>query len=127
MGLMGFDPKQVMTARLSLPASRYESDETIQSFADRVQASVGALPGVAGAGVTTVLPLTGDGNKSVVTVEGYDLTPGESAPTPQNSWVTGGYFAGMGIPVLEGRVLDGRDNSEAPLVAVAVRVFAERY
>ncbi len=123
----GFDPKQVITARLSLPASRYASDETIQSFADRLQTSVGALPGVISAGITTVLPLSGDRNKSVVTVEGYEPAPGESAPTPHNSWVTGSYFAGMGIPVLEGRVFDERDHSETPLVAVADRVFAERY
>jgi predicted permease len=123
----GYDPKQVITARLSLPARRYESDEAIQSFADRLQASVGALPGVVSAGITTVLPLSGDGNKSVVTVEGYELAPGESAPTPHNSWVTGGYLAGMGIPVLAGRVFDARDNAETPLVAVADRVFAERY
>lgn len=123
----GFDPQQVITARLSLPASRYASDEAIQSFADHLQASLTALPGVVGAGITTVLPLTGDGNKSVVTVEGYELAPGESVPTPHNSWVTGGYFAGMGIPVLEGRVFDAHDGAETPLVAVVDRVFAERY
>jgi len=123
----GFNPKQVLTARVSLPASRYASDEAIRSFTERLQHSLAAMPGVISAGVTTVLPISGDGNKSVVTVEGYEPAAGESAPTPHNSWVTGGYFAGMDIPLLEGRVFDERDHSEAPPVAVADRIFAERY
>jgi predicted permease len=123
----GFDPKGVMTARLSLPASRYADEEAIWSFAERIGDALAALPGVGAAGLTTVLPVSGDGNKSVVTVEGYEPAPGESAPTPHNSWVSGGYFAAMGIPLLEGRSFDERDSPEAPPVAVVDRVFAAHY
>jgi hypothetical protein len=98
----GFHPGQVLTASLSLPESRYPGDGEIQAFSARAREAVEALPGVRSAALTTLLPFSDDNNKSVVTVEGRELAPGESAPTSHNSWVTAGYFAAMGIPLLDG-------------------------
>jgi putative ABC transport system permease protein len=41
--------------------------------------------------------------------------------------VSGGYFAAMGIPLLDGRVFDGRDRAGSPRVVVVNRAFASRY
>ncbi len=123
----GFRPEQVLTARLSLPAARYGGDDEIRTFTARVEETIGALPGVRSVGTTTLLPLSGDKNKSIVTVEGYVLGSGESAPAPHNSWVTGGYFPTMGIPLLEGRLFDGGDGANSPLVGIVDREFARRY
>jgi hypothetical protein len=59
--------------------------------------------------LTTLLPFSNDGNKSV---EGYELGPGDSMPVPNNSWVEGDYFAAMEIPLLAGRGLDIREAVE---------------
>jgi putative ABC transport system permease protein len=123
----GFSAEQTLTARLSLPASRYGSDEELQAFSARLQEAVEALPGVRSAGLTTLLPFSGDLNKSVVTVEGHELAPGEATPTPHNAWVTAGYLAAMGIPLLEGRAFEARDDAAAPLVAIVDRDFADHY
>jgi predicted permease len=123
----GFNPKTVLTARLSLPDSRYPDDQEVRTFAERVQETVGSLPGVHSAGITTLLPLSIDMNRSMVTVEGYDPGPEGSTPTPHNAWVTGGFFATMGIPLLQGRLFDARDHGDAPLVAIVDKEFADRY
>ena len=85
----GFDPRQVLTARLSLPESRYGGNQEVQTFSKRLEDAVRELPGVRAAGLTNLLPLSGDDNKSTVTVEGYQLSPGEGTPTPHNSWDPG--------------------------------------
>jgi predicted permease len=123
----GFNPKKVLTARLSLPDSRYPNDQEVRTFAERVQEAVGSLHGVRSAGITTLLPFSIDMNRSIVTVEGYDPGPEGSTPTPHNSWVTGGFFTAMGIPLLKGRLFDARDRGDAPLVAVVDKEFADRY
>jgi predicted permease len=123
----GFKPEKVLTARLSLPDARYGGDDEIRTFTARVEETIGALPGVRSVGTTTLLPLSGDGNKSIVTVEGHVLASGESAPTPNNAWVTGGYFPTMGIPLLEGRLFDAGDGADSPLVGIVDREFAGRY
>jgi predicted permease len=123
----GFRPDRVLTARISLPDGRYGGDDEIRTFTARLEETAAALPGVRSVGVTTLLPLSGDKNKSTVTVEGYTLAAGESAPTPNNSWVTGGYFAALGIPLLEGRLFNDSDSADSPLVAIADREFARKY
>ena len=42
-------------------------------------------------------------------------------------FVTPGYFAAMGIPLLEGRDVSERDSNDAPYVAIVSRSLARRY
>jgi predicted permease len=123
----GFYPNRILTARFTLPENQYQNDQDVRAFAERVQETVDSLPGVLSAGITTLLPFSGDINKSIVTVEGYEPGPEESSPTPHNNWVTGGFFTAMGIPLIEGRLFDNRDRGDAPLVAIVDKEFADRY
>jgi predicted permease len=52
--------------------------------------------------------------------------PARTLPT-ECGLVSGGYFAAMGIPLLEGRVFDSRDRAGSPRVVVVNRAFAARY
>jgi predicted permease len=47
--------------------------------------------------------------------------------TTECSLISRGYFAAMGIPVLEGRVFDRRDRAGSPRVVIVNRSFARRY
>jgi hypothetical protein len=72
---------------------------------------------VAAAGAVTVAPLTRPGG------EGIEIGPAYA----DVQVVTPGYFAAMGVELLEGRVFDDRDGLDAPLVTVVSEALARHY
>ena len=127
---VGFNPQNVLTMTVSLPASKYSEPGLMVSFHDQLKERVAALPGVGGASVVNILPLIG-GNTTRFAVEG-DPPPPPGQEIEANFRVTGaGYFQALGIPLISGRFFDERDNADAPGVVaisktVADRVFAGR-
>jgi predicted permease len=122
----GFEPENVVTASISLPISRYP-DATPGAFVGSLLERVRGIPGVAAAGVTTVIPFGDDYEASVITPEGHVSRPGESPLSSFNSTITPGYFEAMRIPVLRGRDFDVRDTQGAAPVAIIDEWLANRY
>jgi predicted permease len=122
----GFAPSGVMTGAISLPATTYK-DAMIEPFVDRLLANVRALPGILHAGVTTVVPLAGDHNDSVVLAEDYRMKPGESLVSPNMTLVSDGYFEAMGTPLERGRYVLPSDDANHPLVAVVDERLANHF
>jgi len=123
----GFEPDGVLTAQLTLPDARYQEDADVVAFYSRLLERVRAVPGVARAGMTDSIPFGGNTSSSVITVEGYELQPGESVRSPYQRIVSPGYFEAMGIPVLRGRPFDERDTADSPQVVIVDRWMAEKY
>jgi putative ABC transport system permease protein len=122
----GFRAEGVLTARISLPASQYPARD-VESFYEALVPRIRALPGVVDAGAVGVAPLTGAMGPTDTEVEGW-VNPPEAPRVAEIMQVaTPGYFAAMGIPVLEGRTFDTRDGVEAPLVALVSEKFAGKY
>jgi len=124
---LGFVPDGVITANISLPEARYPDDAAQRAFDARLLDQVRALPSVAAAGITDTLPFTDHSSSSVITVEGYELKPGESVRSPYHRSVSPGYFEAMGIKLRRGRVFDARDTADSQKVAVVDRWLAEKY
>lgn len=124
---LGFDPRGVVSAAISLPQIRYSNAAAIAAFSNRVTEAVRAVPGVETAGVTDVLPLSGDYNDSVILAEGYVMKPGESLISPAVADVSPGYFESMRIPLARGRYFDARDTSASTLVAIVDERLAQKF
>jgi predicted permease len=123
----GFDPRQVLTASVRLPAARYPGDKEMSAFADEALRRLRGIPGVTRAGATASLPLTGDHSDSVILAEGYQMQPGESVISPTRVEVTPGYFESMRIPLVSGRYFDDRDTGDAPLTIVVDNRLAAKF
>jgi predicted permease len=123
----GFDPKQVLTASLRLPAERYAGDPELVAFTDEALRRIRAIPGVARAGLTSAIPLGGDHSDSVIFAEGYQTRPGESVISPTRIEVSDGYFETMRIPLRRGRYFEARDRSDSPRVVVVDETLAHRF
>lgn len=122
---VGFQPRGVITARLSLPASRYPEPAPQAAFVQRVLQRIGALPGVVQAAAIDALPLAQGGQFVEVTAEGSPRAPGEDH-SGHGSLVSPDYFAAMRIPLLEGRSFSERDDLESLPVTIVSRFTAAR-
>jgi len=83
-------------------------------------------PGVRSAALVSGIPLLGGGGVSLVP-EGYTLPPKQESISVSNFYVSDGYFASGGVPILRGREFLESDRQDTPLVAVVNEQFAHHY
>ena len=123
----GFKTEGIITATIGMPRVRYPADKDVVQFTDRVLRTVRAVPGVAAAGGTTIIPLGGNHSDSVILAEGYQMKPGESLVSPMQVTVTPRYFETMGTPLVKGRYFDDRDNEASPGVIIVDERLARKF
>ena len=124
----GFDPSNVVAARVNLPASKYPEQFQRTQFFDAVVARLRGAPGVESASAASHLPMQSVGVTNVLpfTVEGQP-PPENEDPRSDVRLVTDGFFETMRIPLLSGRFLDTRDTAESTRTAVINETMARRY
>ncbi len=113
----GFDPQNVLTMRITLPAIKYSKPEQVTGFYQAVVDRVKTLPGVQTAAVGTGLALSGASDTSFF-VEGRPYpTPGTY---PQSFFysVSPDYFRAMGITLLKGRYFTEQDSKDSAKVTI---------
>jgi predicted permease len=123
----GFRPQHVTTAAFSLSGRRYAEQGVARGRVAELMARVRAIPGMEAAGITTGLPFSDQHNDGAIQIEGHKPAPGELPPDPDWNVIDSGYFAAMGIPLLDGRAFRASDAAEAPAVAVIDERLARRY
>jgi putative ABC transport system permease protein len=73
-----------------------------------------------------MLPLSGMDSRRGVGIEGREPTPDAPTRAHQRS-VSPGYFATLGIDILQGRAFTNADDERAPLVTIVNETMAKRY
>ncbi len=122
---LGFNPENVLTMTVALPASKYSEPQRRIQFHTALQERISALPGVSGVGAVNILPLTG-GNTTRFTIEG-DPAPPPGQEIEANIRVSDEhYFQTLGVPLLAGRFFDARDTADAPDVVIINKSLADR-
>ncbi len=101
---LGFDPDGVLTLRLALPQTRYDTPEKVVDFYRQLVERVRTLPGVEAAGVVRALPLA-----TTIGDWGLDIDGYEEIARPQRQ----GRLADRDRRRLRG---DGRPAGARPLV-----------
>ncbi|MBV8902778.1 MAG: ABC transporter permease, partial [Acidobacteriia bacterium] len=124
----GFQPANLLTMRIALPASRYNSDQRRKAFFNELLDRAAVLPSVQAVGVALSLPTTFNNLGTNVFVEGRPPQDDSDQPTAQLQAVSPGYFRAMGIALRRGRELSESDNRPgAPPVLVINESFARRF
>ena len=104
----GFQTDRTTTVTLNLPP-RYGSEEKkealLLALIDRVQ----RVPGVSAAGVSSMLPVSGEGMNNIAMPEGAQI-PMMERPLMDFRSVSPGYLRALSIPLLDGRVFEERDR-----------------
>jgi predicted permease len=118
----GFDTASLVTLALTLPEQRYPDAEARTRFLRSLLESTQGLPGVLSVGVSSRLPLGGEGGNNVIAAEGTN-PPLTERPLADIREVNPEYFATLRIPLQSGRVFGEADRGP---VAVISAMTAER-
>jgi predicted permease len=123
----GFDKANVLTANVDLSRASYNEDRGL-AFQSALLDKLRTAPGVAGATLTSHLPMgdEGSGNTQDLAVPGYVPGKGEEMAVVTD-FEGPAFFHTMGIPLLQGRDFTSSDNAAASGVAIVNQVMARRY
>jgi predicted permease len=123
----GFDSANVLTAEIDLGRLDYTEERGL-AFEAALLDKLRSAPGVAGATITSHLPMgdSGSGNTQAFTISGYLPAKGEEMAVVTD-FEGPEFFHTVGIPMREGREFTTQDNATAPGAAVVNQVMARRY
>ena len=111
---LGVKPAGAFVFDLSLPSARYDSTGRSRAY-EEIARKIEEIPGVVAAGGVSKLPATGNYHSWGMTVASGPLNGSkEGHGQAQNRVISGDYLKAAGIPVLEGRAFDARDDDAAP-------------
>jgi putative ABC transport system permease protein len=120
----GYDPANVLTARLTLPPSSYSGERAAQ-FYDRLLEQITAMPAISHAGTVTSLPLSPG-----LMMVAFDLPHrgADAGPATANlRIVSAGYLEAMGLRLVDGRALADSDRAGSQPVVLVNESFARAY
>ncbi len=122
----GFNPANVMTMHLQLPATRYAEIPRQTEFRRQVLVRLNSLPGVDAAMVTDI-PLGGNYLSHSFVIDGRPPVPVGAEPETQTLSVMGDYFRVMQVPIRAGRGFTAMDREGQPLVAVVNEEMVRKF
>ena len=118
----GFDPRDVLIADVNFSGMHLPPGRAV-SFHDQLLQTVRAIPGVASAAETTIVPLTGASWENRVWMENSDF---QHARAIKRSMVGSAYFRTLKTSLLAGREFEQRDSNSTK-AAIVNQTFARLF
>jgi predicted permease len=122
-------PDTVQTFRLYVPETQIpdtEGDRLVHMEEDILN-KVAAIPGVSSASFSTAIPLDGRNSNDPVVAQDRVYKEGELPPIRRFKFISPGFFATMGTPVVAGRDLTWTDIYKKMPVAIVSENLAREY
>ncbi len=122
---LAFTPDRLATVQIIAPESKYASDAQRAALGREIVKRAAQLPGATGAGVTSVLPVSFNGNTMWIRVAGHPYH-GEHDEVNFRE-VSPGYLPTLGTPLVRGRGFTETDDAAHPRVAIVNEALVRRY
>ncbi len=123
---LGFEPRNLISARIDLPYTTYQGADKIAAFTRALMDKVSALPGVKDVAIGSNSPLLVGWQVNFVP-EGRPIPPPSQQPNADIEVIAGDYFRALGATLLRGRNFNERDTKQSPLVVIIDQALAEQY
>ena len=124
----GLEVKNVLTGRLTLNFTKYNTSQKQRAFADLLLDRLSGMPGVSSVALASTLPLANAQQQEIrFAIEG--ITDGASASMPHSNAtsVSPDYFRTAGIPLLRGRDFTRADRDTMAPPAIVSQRLAKSY
>ncbi|MGC2400783.1 MAG: ABC transporter permease [Acidobacteriaceae bacterium] len=123
----GFRPDHTLSAFYYLRKEQYPTQPVIDEFNESLLRNLGQQPGVAAAGITSLLPASNGNFEIAFTLDGYVPPKGAGLNMASMSMVIGDPFRALGMRLLRGRLFNESDRAGSQLVAIVNRKLAQHY
>ena len=114
---------------VNLPVDSYDkTPEQINHFYEDVVRRVGELPGVDATSVGSAVPWrdTAFNFELQFSADQHQKQPGEEDPRAEGRTITPGFFASLGMPLLEGRDFNDLDRKDKQPVVIISQTLAQK-
>jgi len=123
----GYDPDGVMTMRVSLLGTRYDTPDKQRAFFEEVVADARGALGIESAAIVNVIPASTRNAGSSLEIDGHPVTDPSQQPGADLRVITPGYFAALKVRLLEGRDFGTLDTPDSVPVAIVSETMARSY
>lgn len=123
---LGFNPDNLMTARIELPAAKYGEGNRREIFAEQTLRELRASAGVETAAAMTYLPVQG-GARFIMRLESEPDVKVSEAPAVTYQGASDEFIRTMGMQLIAGRDLSTKDNADSMRVCLVNEAFVRRY
>jgi putative ABC transport system permease protein len=113
----GFDPRGILSARMTLPSTTYTDPARIVETLHRIADEAAAIPGASSAAITSYAAMGSGGGSNGLLPEGRE-------PAARNYVIstlrvtTPAFFATMGVPIIRGRNFNDGDRADGQRVMI---------
>jgi predicted permease len=124
----GFNTHNVLALQVPV-ASQGRASAQVISFYKEMLRRISELPGVERVAIGTLVPWKeagGFGPGFQFSVEGYARANGEEDPRARFRTVSPGFFAALGVPIVEGRDFNDGDRTDGEPVVIVSQSVAQR-
>src|SRR6266700_3302435 len=121
---LGFQPHNLWTGAMVMPAAQYPDGPSRQRFAEQILAALRNVPGIENATISGDIPLAG-GNRTLYARSDRDVPPIEKRNSAPSHDVVPGYLKTWGIPLIAGRDFDEHDLMEGRNVCLISQTGAK--
>ncbi len=123
----GFDPNNVLTARITLSGAAYDDPPARSRYVNQTLERLKALPGVKKAAFVAPMPFSGAEIGGDFRFEGHPTPEPGHVPVASVRNVTPDYFQTIRIPLLKGRYFSEQDQRGNIGVAIINDTLAKRF
>jgi putative ABC transport system permease protein len=124
---LGFDPKNILTMTIALPSARYDKEEKVNAFYDKLVAKVAALPSVTAAAIGVNIPFDDSEWDSSFHITGTPPYEHGKEPSAEMNFVSPDYFKVLGIPAVRGRTFTANDGWNKPGAVIIDESLAKKF
>ena len=121
----GFEPRGVLSARVTLPVTAYTEPARIVETLRRIDEAAAAVPGVSSAAITSYAAMGGGGGSNGLVPEGKEPTAANLIQSTLRI-ITADFFSTLGVPIVKGRNFNDGDRAEGQRVMIVSARLAAR-
>ncbi len=122
---LAFQPDHLATMQVALPKTTYPEDPQVVAVERQILDRIRSLPGVQSASLTSVFPVSGNGNTDWIRIVGKPYN-GEHNEVNQRE-VSSDYFKTLEAKLERGRFFRDEEDASKPKVVIINKAFARKY
>jgi predicted permease len=120
-----FQPDHLATLEVDLPETVYTKDAQLAAVRKQILDRIAAIPGVTSAGISSDLPVSGNGDTDWIRFVGRDYDGKHNEVNQRDISVN--YFTTLKTKLIRGRLFTEDDDATKPLVVIINQALAKQY